>query len=800
MNVAVKLDQPRTRIERIRDAVHAAGYSLCLERPTLLLKFRKSRAGSRLRDAHVCVRRATAIAYVMAQRRPHLYDDELIVGNMSSKRVAANYYPEGASVNIVEDLTRMGRRAVPLKLSLGEKARLARIAAATFRDSVAFHALSSPARIRHLWEILHAKRYIVTEQAGIAHQVGNYARVIRSGLVASDELAARCLECGQTPDGAALDADQRAFYESIRIIVAGIRRMTANLADEAERLAQAPDCPAARRVELAAAAAALRHVPYFPARNFREGLQAAWIVHVSLCLEDYEQGLSFGRLDQALIELYDQDLANGTLTRAGAVELVASFQLKCCETMPVYSTRMDHYFSGHDVAQGITLGGVDAQGRDVTNELSGIFLDAYSLLGTREPSLHVRIHQDTPAWFLAKSVATLQTTGARPAFYGDEAVIRAMRSAGYSEAHARDYAVIGCTELASQGRTANSADAALFNLPLCLELALNAGRTFAGKRLGADTAPAESMQSMDDVLTSYREQVRYAVDEMAQVMGWLEQAVRQHRTTPVNSLITDGCLERGRDITWGGAEYNFTSVQAVGLADVGDSLYALNRMVFEERRMQPAEFVAILRADFAGHETLRLELQRRFKRFGNGEAEVDRWVTTAADTYIDVVSRHRSSRGGQWIAGFYSMTCGHAFGRYTGALPNGHRAGTRLSNGCSPVDGADRSGPSALFRSVASLDRSRWSNSHVLNATFDKKTIGGKTGAAVLASLLRTYFLDQQGLQVQIAVLDAAALKLARENPQAFPNLLVRVSGYCAYFADLQPEIQDEIIARTMHG
>lgn len=800
MNLAVKLDFPRTRIDRIRDAVHAAGYSLCLERPTLLLAFRKSPEGRQLRDAHVYLRRAGAIAYVMANRRPRVYDDELIVGNMSSKRVAANYYPEGSSVNIIEDIARMEQRAVPLKLSRSEKAQLLRIGATTFSDSVAFRALSSPSRIRHLWEILHAQRYIVTEQAGVGHQVGNYARVIREGLVASDELAARCLDNGQTPDGAVLDADRRAFYESIRIIVAGIRKMAANLAEETERLAQAPDCPAARRVELAAAAAALRHVPYHPARNFREGLQAAWIVHLSLCLEDYEQGLSFGRLDQALIDLYNQDLARGTLTREGAVEQVASFQLKCGETMPAYSTRMDQYFSGNDVAQGITLGGVDAQGRDVTNELSGIFLDAYALLAMREPSLHVRIHRDTPAWFLDKSVATLQKTGARPAFYGDDAVIRAMRSAGYSEAHARDYAVVGCTELASQGRTANSADAALFNLPLCLELALNRGRSFAGKRLGADTAPPESMRCMDDVLAAYREQVRHAVDEMARVMGWLEQAIREHRTTPVNSLITDGCLAKGRDITWGGAEYNFSSVQAVGLADVGDSLYALNRLVFEERRMTLADFVAILRTDFAGHETLQVELQRRFKRFGNGEAEVDRWVTTAADVYIDVIGRHRSSRGGQWIAGFYSMTCGHAFGRHTGALPNGHRAGSRLSNGCSPVDGADRSGPSALFRSVASLDRSRWSNSHVLNATFDRKTIGGKAGAAVLSSLLRTYFIDQQGLQVQIAVLDAEALKKARENPKDFPNLLVRVSGYCAYFADLQPEVQDEIIARTMHG
>jgi formate C-acetyltransferase len=375
-----------------------------------------------------------------------------------------------------------------------------------------------------------------------------------------------------------------------------------------------------------------------------------------------------------------------------------------------------------------------------------------------------------------------------------------MRNAGYSEAHARDYAIIGCTELASQGRTYNSADAALHNLPLCLELALNEGRTLAGKRYGMATPPAQALNSMDDVVAAFRDQLRHSVDEMARVMGWLEEAGRAHRTTPVNSLITDGCLAKGRDVTWGGAEYDFTSVQAVGLADVGDSLYALNRLVFEERRLPLAVFVDILRADFAGHEALQTELQQKFKRYGNGEAEVDRWTQVAADAWVDTVSTHRNTRGGRWIAGFYSMTCGSAFGRYTGALPNGRKAGARLSNGASPVDGADRTGPSALLRSAASLDRSRWCNSHVLNATFDRNTIGGKSGAAKLAALLRTYLVDQEGMQIQPALLDAATLRKARANPAAFPNLLVRVSGYCAYFADLQPEVQDEIIARTMHG
>ena len=801
MNAIVDIASSRARIDCLRTAVHEAGYSLCLERPELLLAFSKTRAAKRLKKAHVYERRAGWLSYLMANRKPRIYAHELVFGNMTSKRVASHYYPEGTSINIVEDIFRLEKRVVPLKMTVLEKVRLVYLAAATARESILLPAMvRHPSRLHRIYEMTHAKRYIVTEQAGIAHQICNHEKIIREGLVASDALAAACLQADRTPEGASLDSDQRAFYRSIRTIAGGIRAMAENLAAEAERLAADPDITATRREELLAGAVRLRHVPWQPARDFREALQAAWIIHLAMCLEDFEQGMSFGRLDQALFPLYEKDVAAGKLTYAEAVEFTASFQLKCCETMPVYSSRMDHYFSGNDVAQGLTLGGVDATGNDATNAVSGIMLDAYAMLATREPSLHVRVHAHTPDWFLEKCIHTLQATGARPAFFGDQSIIKAMQNAGYSEAHARDYGVIGCTELASQGRTHNSADAALFNLPLCLELALNEGRTFAGKKYGVRTPPVSQMQSMVDVVAAFRRQVDDSVGDMAQVMGYLEKAIREHRTTPVNSLLTAGCLQRGRDVTWGGADYNFTGVQAVGLADTGDALYAINRLVFEEGRYTLQQLVDILRHDFAGHDILAVEIRKKFPRYGNGESRVDDWTQVAADAWVDAVSKRRNSRGGQWIAGFYSMTCGYAFGRYTGAMANGRRAGARLSNGCSPADGADRKGPSALLRSVADLDKSRWCNSQVLNVTFDRKTIGGQAGAAKLADLLRTYFIDQDGMQVQVAVLNADDLRKARENPADYPNLLVRVSGYCAYFADLQPEVQDEIIARTLHG
>jgi formate C-acetyltransferase len=751
------------------------------------------------------VRRAKALRYLLANRKPRIYADELIVGNISSKRIAANYYPEGASVNILEDLPRLEGKAVPLHLTGSEKKKLLSLGVWGARRSIAVRALTRWGGGSHFAQLLKPRRYIVTEEAGISHQVGNYADVVEKGLEDVDHRAACCLAEMRAENGSIATADQLAFWESLRIAIAGIRVMALRLAKECERIARAPGVCDRRRDELLGSAQACRHVPFQPARNLQEGLQACWIVHMALNLEDFEQGLSFGRLDQILDHLYQQDLKAGAHTAESAIELIASFELKTCETIPLYSERVDVGFSGNTVGQAITLGGVDAEGQDVTNELSGLFLDAYAQIRTREPNMQVRVHAHTPDWFLHKAISVVQLGCGTPALFGDAAIVRALQEAGVSEAHARDYAVIGCVELASQGRTYNSSDAALFNLPLCLELALNEGQQFvglhgAGKRVGPRTKPVSQMQSFQDLLHAFRAQVEDAVGEMAKVIGWMEAAYKEHRTTPFNSMITRGCLESGRDVTAGGAMYDMTSVQAVGLADAGDSLYALKKLVFEDEVMSLAEFVAIIGSNFAGQEVLQTRLRKRFAHYGNGDAKADEMTALAADIYADAVGAHRNSRGGRWVPGFYSMTCGTSFGRVTGALPNGRLAGARLSNGFSPVDGADISGPTAMLRSASSLNVHRWANGGALNIKFDARTVEGELGRRALAELFRTHLVDQEGMQVQVNILDAETLRQAKADPQAFPNLLVRVSGYCAYFADLQPEVQDELIERTSHG
>ncbi|MBO8157956.1 pyruvate formate lyase family protein [Thermosyntropha sp.] len=797
--------EPTERIENIKAELLASPYSICLERPVLLDKFWHSRDYSP--HDHYLVKRAKALAYVFSHRKPRIYNHELIIGNMTSKRIAANYYPEGGSINILEDIFRLEKRAVPLHLSPREKLHLFYLGIRNLKRSVGWEAfLKHPGRISYLINnTFLAQRYFVTEVAGISHQAGNYWNIVHHGLRRADEIARTCLETKKLIDGTPLNDDQIAFYNAIRITIDGICKMAANLADEAERLAALPETSPERSKELQELAGICRHVPYNPARTFWEGLQSCWLMHIIMNLEDYEQGLSWGRLDQILYPLYLRDIEEGRLNPEKAVELIASFQLKCCETMPLFSKRIDQFFSGNTVGQGITLGGTDVEGHDVTNELSALFLDAYAQILTREPNIHVRIHEHTPDWLLEKAVEVLQMGNGSPALFGDKAIVRALENAGMTREHARDYAVIGCVELGSQGRTYNSSDAALFNLPLCLELALNRGRKFSsgflpGKRLGPVTPPVSAMKTFDDVVKAYREQVASVVDEAVKVIGWLENAYRKIRTSPVNSIMTEGCLEKGYDITSGSARYDFTSLQIVGLADVADSLYAIKKLVYEDKRLTLEEFTQILKNNYKGHEVLRTEIISRFPHYGNGNPEVDYMMQVAVDAFTDAVTAHRNTRGGQYLVGVYSMTCNVPFGKATGAMPNGRLAGQVLSNGLSSSNGADRTGPTAALRSAAFVDNLNFGNCLALNIKFDKKVVANRAGKKAVAALFRSYLVDQGGMQVQVNMIDSDLLRKAKENPAAYPGLLVRVAGYCAYFKDLPPDVQDEIIARTEYG
>jgi formate C-acetyltransferase len=416
----------------------------------------------------------------------------------------------------------------------------------------------------------------------------------------------------------------------------------------------------------------------------------------------------------------------------------------------------------------------------------------------RQPNFQARRHTCAPQSFLDRIDAVLCGGANSLALYNDDVIVETLCNNGYSLGDARNYAICGCVEPVAPGETFGSTDAALFNLPIVLELALNEGRRFGHRsRVGARTPAVSEMRSMDDVTAAFERQLAVLIERLVRDLRAVELAHRHLHPTPLTSMLLAGCIENGTCSTAGGAVYNASGIQCVGPSDTGDSLAAIEQAVFRDRRFTLVELVENLKDNLQNVDVL--AYLRGLGKFGNDDSDVDRHTTYAVQRFIDILSRYRNTRGGPYTTGLYSMTTHYYFGNHTGALPNGRRKGECFSSGIAPGNGMDRNGPTALFNSVNRLDFTRLANGVNLNVRFDQHALRGETGRAAFASLVRTYF-RRGGMQVQVNVIDPGVLIAARDDPNLYPNLLVRISGYSAYFNDLIPQMKDEIIRRTSYS
>jgi len=446
--------------------------------------------------------------------------------------------------------------------------------------------------------------------------------------------------------------------------------------------------------------------------------------------------------------------------------------------------------------QAAIVGGTDREGRDAVNELTYLFLDVMEESGLRDPNYQARVHPGAPDDYL-KRVAQVAAGGKGvPALFNDTAAVAALEAHGYPLGEARDYGVVGCVELALPGKSFFSTDAGLFNLPLCLELALNRGRRFGSRRrVGAATPDPADLTSIDEVVESFRDQVEHMTARMVRDLQVIEKGNGDYHPTPLSSMLVDGCLEYGRDVTEGGALYNSSGIQGVGVADVADSLAAVHDVVFQRRKHSMARVLQALRSDYSKSPDVRAELLSAPK-YGNNQPLPDEYADRVVRIFHSALARHRNTRGGPYVPGFYSVTCHVAFGKKVGALPSGRKAGETLAASLGPANGRDRLGPTALLNSVARVDSKLSPNGYAMNLRFDPHTLSGDRGVAILCGLAKGFF-EAGGMEMQLNVLDPETLEDARLHPGKYPELVVRVSGYCAYFDDLPDAAKLEIIART---
>jgi pyruvate formate-lyase/glycerol dehydratase family glycyl radical enzyme len=771
------------RFERIKKELLGAPVHLCPERALLVTDFYKRHDDP---SDPVMVRKAKALRYILAHKSVRIYPDELIVGNVGSKRISAIIQPELAGVFMSEDLLWIeSRKTTPLRISLSDRLRLLlRVIPYWLTRNMNFRAFKDRRHLlRYIREQLWPAYYLINEAGGIGHFLPGYDKMIHQGVQGY-------LDSMRGMEG--------PLYEAARIACDGLLIFAGRLAEEAERLA-CEENDAMRKAELVEIAGVCRRVPAGPAQTLQEALQSLWLTHLAVNLESLNSAVSFGRVDQYLYPYYERDVESGCLTREQAKDLLLSFSAKATEHVFLLSERISQYHGGYLVVQAAIVGGMDREGNDATNDLTYLFLDVMEEAGLRDPNYQARVHEGSPDAYILRVADVARRGNGMPAVFGDEAAVASLVYHGYPVEEARNYGVVGCVELALPGNSFLSTDAGLFSLPVCLELALNRGKRFGGRvRSGARTQDPAAFRDMDAVIAAFRHQVEHMVERMIGDFRVVEAGNRDHHPTPLSSMLVEGCLESGLDLTAGGAKYNSSGIQGVGIADVADSLAALDRVVFSQGKYGMEEVVRALRADFAAHERLHAELLNSPK-YGNDDPAADEYADLVAHIFHDALSRHRNTRGGPYVPGFYSVTCHVAFGRRVGALPSGRKAGRPLASSLSPANGCDRLGPTALLQSVTRVDSRLMPNGCAVNLRFDPHNLSGEEGPSVLAALMRGYF-EQGGMQVQFNIIDPELLEDARRHPGKYPGLVVRVAGYCAYFDDLPDSAKDEIISRTIQS
>jgi pyruvate formate-lyase/glycerol dehydratase family glycyl radical enzyme len=773
------------RAVAMRQAMLAERTRLCPERAYLVTEYFKDHDDP---TEPTVIRQAKALRFLLEKKKPIIFPGELIVGNAGTSRRCCIMQPELASAFMSTELLWIDRRRDnPFEISVADRLRLA----GTVLPYWLRHSM--PARMfpdrmtmaRYMKHQLNPTYYLINEAGGIGHFLPDYEKMLKLGTRGYMKTFSR---------------RRTDFHAAARIVCEALETWSTRMSEEARRQAVLTT-DAARRSELEEIARICRKVPAEPAGSFHEALQALWLTHMGVMLESLNSAVSFGRMDQYLFPYYSSDISSGIISREKALELLLHFSIKATEHVMLLSERIAQYHGGHLVVQAAIVGGTDGDGEDAVNDLTYLMLDVMERHRMRDPNYQARVHSGSPEKYLERALDVARQGTGVPALFNDEAVVPALVAHGYPVEEARGYGIVGCVEPSIPGRSFLSTDAGLFNLPICLELALNEGRRTTGHRVrpgareGLKTPPAESMRSMDDLIDAFGSQLDHMVDRMIGDFHMVEKANMDYHPTPLSSMLVEGCIESGTDLTQGGATYNSSGIQGVGVADVADSMAAIDTVVFQDSRYSLAEVARALRTDFRGRESMRAALANAPK-FGNDDPLPDGYAGLVARMYHDSLGRHTSERGGQYVPGFYSVTCHVAFGELTGALPSGRRAKEPFASGIGPACGADTSGPTAMLNSVAAVDSSLMANGNALNMRFDPGDIAAERGLRILSGLVKGFF-ERGGMEVQLNVLDPEMLEDARRNPGKYPDLVVRVAGYCAYFDDLPDASKVEIINRT---
>lgn len=781
------------RTRKLRYQSLAAKPSISAERALLITQFYRRNVDSYSPP----ILRALAFRYLLEHKAVHIGDRELIIGERGPEPKATPTYPE-LTCHSEKDLEILNsREKTPYAISPG--------VFATYREEIIpfwkgtslrdriFNALPSE------WHAAYSSGVFTEfmEQRAPGHTVAD-GKIYHKGMIDFKE----AIHQSRARLDQVHDPDVHRKLEQLQameIAADALIRFARRHADEAERQLEGEADPA-RRSELQRIAEVCSRVPAQAPRTFREALQMYWFCHLGVITElNGWDAYSPGHLDQHLWPFYQREIEQGTITRESARELLECFFIKFNNHPAPPKVGVTAAESGTytDFAN-INLAGQFSDGSDASNELSCLLLEIIDEMHLLQPSNNVQISRKTPDAFLKSALRVIRNGYGFPSVFNSDVVVEELVRQGKSLEDAREGGTSGCVEAGAFGKEAYILTG-YFNLPKVLEITLHNGldpRT--GKLIGIDTGEVSTFTSFDDVFHAWEQQLGHFVDIKIRGNELIEQLYASSLPVPFLSLITDDCIETGKDYHAGGARYNTSYIQGVGIGTLTDSLAATQKHVFQREAFPLEALCSSLDADFKGNKPLRQQLLNKSPKWGNDDEEADDLMQRAFNAFLDAVDGRPNARGGTYHVDMLPTTCHVYFGSVTGATPDGRMAGRPLSEGISPSQGMDRKGPTAVLLSAAKMDHVRTGGT-LLNMKFSPDILAGEDGIERLLHLIRTYF-SLGGHHVQFNVVSAHTLRQAMEHPEEYRNLIVRVAGYSDYFCDLTSSLQEEIIARTEHA
>lgn len=589
------------------------------------------------------------------------------------------------------------------------------------------------------------------------------------------------------------------FYDAVVLVMEGARTFMRRYARLLEKTAAENEAYRDDLLDLADICEALADRG---AQTFHEAVQSLWFLFTILHMESNASSFSPGRMDQCLWPYYEKDIREGRLTEQKALEILEALWLKFNQIVYLRNQHSAKYFAGFPIGFNIAIGGVDEEGNDTYNDLSLLLLKAQYDLGLPQPNLSVRLNRNTSRELLQDAIQVVAKGSGMPQFFNDEAIIHTMvQDLGIEEKDARDYAIVGCVELTTHGNNLGWSDAAMFNLNKALELAMNHGKCLlTGEQIGPDFGGIEEFETFEELEEAFRKTIDHFIDEMMKAEVVVEKAHQDCLPTAFLSAVIDDCLDKGLDVTAGGAKYNLSGIQMIQVANLADSLAAIKELVYDEKRISRVELKQALADNFEGHEITQTMLLKRAPKYGNDIQWVDDLGAKWAGYFRERMKDYTNYRGGPYHTGMYTVSAHVPMGENVGASADGRKAKEPLADGgMSPVYGRDMTGPTAVLKSVSRMDDSFTTNGGLLNMKFLPEFFRTQTGRDKFEHFLRA-FVDLEIPHIQFNVVNREDLIDAQIHPERHQSLTVRVAGYTAYFTELAGKLQDEIIERTSYA